>query len=52
MQQDLCLRCTNNYERHPTIKMNQTYIHSSHTKEGAWSHGLNAGLFAPTSKRQ
>jgi hypothetical protein len=32
--------------------MDETYIHSSHTKDRAWSYGKSVGLLAPVSKGQ
>jgi hypothetical protein len=47
---DLGFRYKN--EGRPIIYMDETYIHSSHTKDRAWSDGKNAGLLALVSKGQ
>jgi hypothetical protein len=39
-------------EGRPIIYTDETYIHSSHTKDHAWSDDKNAGLLAPISKGQ
>jgi len=48
------LRNISRYRREgrPIIYTDETYIHSSHTKDHAWSDGTNAGLLAPVSKGQ
>lgn len=37
-------------ENRPVIYMDETYVHTTHTRPNSWSDGTNAGLKVPVSK--